>query len=154
MSTFWGSTEAVRSAWIGAEDHCELPSWGRKNILHMVLPPIYQELGLQGVFHRPMCMPGCCDTFVLIHSSLCTGGVQVGMLQLTSLPAKAMAVSADALLKAFLQRSLPRYSVKYQVKFKDMGLCFVLIFNDTGCFSHKYGLCPWQMTFLVPRQLP
>lgn len=73
MSTFWGTTEVVRSAWTGAEDHCESPSWGRKNILHMVLPPIYQELGLQGVFHRPMCMPGCCDTFVLIHSSLCTG---------------------------------------------------------------------------------
>ena len=102
----------------------------------------------------PTGMPGCCNTFVLTNSSLCTGGVQVGMLSLTSLPAKAAAVSADALLKASLQPSLPRYSVKYQVKFKDVGLCFVLVFNATGCISCKYGLRPWQMTFLVPRQLP
>lgn len=64
-------------------------------------------------------MPGCCDAFVPIHSSLCTRDVQVGMPSLTSLPAKAAADSADVLPKASLQPSLSRYSVNYQVKFKD-----------------------------------
>lgn len=105
------------------------------------------------VFSRLMGMPGCCDTFVLIHSSLCTGGGQVGMLSLTSLPAKVAAVSAEALLKASLHPSLLRYSVKYQFKFKHVVLCFVLIFKATEYISFKYSLCPWQMTRLVPRQL-
>lgn len=54
-------------------------------------------------------------------------------------PAKPAELSEDHLLLVPLYLSLPIYTVKEQVKFKDVGLCFGLVFNTSRCTSYKYG---------------